>query len=185
MKKLISTFAIATCAVSLMGCGIPQSQGLQKNQSSQTVNPNTQEIATTNAKTSKVEVVQTRKTQNKFNTELEALDTKSSQQTDTKTISNGRWTVTIANMNSWSGVNGTGNLSYHGCDSKGRCIDLTNGTVSCRNGICVMGWKNGDYVYAIAEPMSESTNPQPSKTTLAVRKGSLEILRETGFRAVR
>lgn len=109
----------------------------------------------------------------------------SSRQTDSKTISNGRWTITIANMNSWSGVNGTGNLSYRGCDSKGRCINLTNGTVSCRNGICVMGWKNGDYVYAIAEPMSESTNPQPSGTMLTVRKGNVEILKETKFQTVR
>ena len=153
MKKLVSVFTIAACSINLMGCGIPQSQAMQKSQSSQTTSFNAQEIA--------------------------------SQQTDTKTISNGRWTITIANMNSWSGVNGTGNLSYRGCDSKGKCINLTNGKISCRNGICVMGWKNGDYVYAIAEPMSESTNPQPSKTTLSVHKGSLEILRETGFKTAR
>ena len=182
MKKLISTFAIAACAVNLMGCGIPQSQSIQK---SQATNSNAQAIVTTNAKTSKVETVQTRQVQNQFNTKSEVLNAKTSQQTDTKTISNGNWTVTIANMNSWSGVNGTGNLSYRGCDAKGRCIDLTDGTISCRNGICVMGWKNGDYVYAIAEPMSESTTPQPLRTMLTVRKGNVEILKETRFRTVR
>ncbi|MCY7320635.1 MAG: hypothetical protein LH660_02245 [Phormidesmis sp. CAN_BIN36] len=48
-----------------------------------------------------------------------------------------------------------------------------------------MGWKNGDYVYAIAEPMSESTTPQPSRTLLTVRKGDVEILKETRFRTIR
>ncbi|MCY7320634.1 MAG: hypothetical protein LH660_02240 [Phormidesmis sp. CAN_BIN36] len=107
MKKLISTLTIAACAVNLMGCGIPQSQATQKSQLSQATNFNAQEAVATNAKTSKVETVQTREIQNEFDTKLAAIDTKNSQQTDAKTISNGRWTVTIANINSWSGVNGT------------------------------------------------------------------------------
>lgn len=182
MKKLISVFTIAACTINLMGCGTPQSQAVQK---SQATNFNAQEVATTNAKTSKVETVQTHKSQNKSDTKLEVLDTETSQQTDSKTISNGNWTITIANINSWSGVNNTGNLSYHGCDSQGKCIDLTNGTISCRDGICVIGWKNGDYVYAIAEPISDSTHSQSSKTTLTVRRENTEILRETGFSVVR
>ena len=119
-------------------------------------------------------------------TKLEILNAKApSQPTDSKTISNGNWTITIANINSWSGVNNTGNLSYRGCDSQGKCINLTNGTISCRDGTCITGWKNRDYVYAIAEPITESTNLQPSKTTLTVRKKGVEILRETGFKLVR
>ncbi len=164
--------ALSACAVTLMGCGTLQSQAVQKSRSSQASNFNSQEIAATNAETSKVGTP-------------EVLAAETPQQTDAKTISNGNWTVTIANINSWSGVNGTGNLSYHGCDSQGKCIDLTNGTISCRNGICITGWKNGDYVYAIAEPISESTQSQSSKTTLTVRKNDTEILRESGFSAVR
>ena len=269
MKKLISMFTIAACTVNLMGCSTPQNQAVQESRSSQATNSNAQEIPATNAKTSKVEAVQTnvqaisnnpketlksrlqvgtvkkieqgdllcyitladknnvettvgasfklcenpalflnkqvravyeeasvndcqsaepcgKSRKELIITKLEILNAETSaQQTNTKTISNGNWTVTIANINSWSGVNGTGNLSYHGCDSQGKCIDLTNGTISCRNGICVTGWKNGDYVYAIAEPISESTQSQPSKTTLTVRKNDTEILRETGFSVVR
>ncbi|HEY9596272.1 MAG TPA: hypothetical protein V6D33_01205, partial [Cyanophyceae cyanobacterium] len=64
---------------------------------------------------------------------------------NSQTISNGEWTITVGNTDSWSGVNGTGNLTYRGCDSKGKCINLTGGQVTCRNGVCVTGWRNGDY----------------------------------------
>lgn len=103
---------------------------------------------------------------------------------NSQTLSNGKWTITIGNLDSWSGVNGTGNLSYRGCDAKGNCINLTGGKVTCRNGMCAMGWRNGDYLYTVEQPMSNPDRPQEpgSSTILTVRKGSKVILTETGFR---
>jgi hypothetical protein len=103
--------------------------------------------------------------------------------TDTQTISNGRWRITISNLNSWTGVNGTGNLSYRGCDARGRCIDLTGGTVACRDGICSTGWTNGDFSYILQQRMSEGGATSP--TTLIVRKGDDVVQTATGFRVVR
>ena len=105
---------------------------------------------------------------------------------NSQTISNGQWTITIGNTNSWSGVNGTGNLSYRGCDSKGKCINLTGGRVTCRNGVCTTGWRNGDYSYSLEQPMNNPDRPEQSEssTTLTVRKGSNVILKATGFKVV-
>ncbi|MBD0346093.1 MAG: hypothetical protein ICV63_14965, partial [Coleofasciculus sp. Co-bin14] len=104
-------------------------------------------------------------------------------QSNSQTLSNGEWTITIGNRDSWSGVNGTGNLSYRGCDSKGNCINLTGGRVTCRDGVCTMGWSNGDYLYTIAQPIDSPDRPENlgSSTILTVRKGSNVILRATGF----
>lgn len=110
----------------------------------------------------------------------------SGNQSNSQTLSNGEWTITIGNQDSWSGVNGTGNLSYRGCDAQGNCINLTEGRVSCRNGVCAMGWSNGDYLYTIEQPMANPDRPETpgSSTILTVRKGSKVILRATGFRVV-
>jgi hypothetical protein len=110
------------------------------------------------------------------------------------TLSNGDWTITIGNTNSWSGVNGTGNLTYRGCDTQNRCLNLTGGRVTCRDGICRIGWRNRDYSYVIEEPMDNPdlselpargrpTSPG-SATVLIVYKGSKVILRTTGFTSV-
>jgi hypothetical protein len=120
-------------------------------------------------------------------TRMEILEEKKSTNSgNSQTISNGEWTITIGNINSWSGVNGTGNLTYRGCDSKGKCINLTGGRIACRNGICTTGWTNGDYSYILQEPMTNPDSPQEpgSSTTLIVRKGSNVILRTTGFKVV-
>jgi hypothetical protein len=105
---------------------------------------------------------------------------------NSQTLSNGQWTITIGNTNSWSGVNGTGNLSYHGCDSKGKCINLTGGRVTCRNGVCTTGWRNRDYSYSLEQPMGNPDRPEESEssTTLTVRKGSNVIQKATGFKVV-
>jgi hypothetical protein len=105
---------------------------------------------------------------------------------NSQTISNGEWTITIGNTDSWSGVNGTGNLSYRGCDSKGKCINLTGGQVTCRNGICITGWRNGDYSYSLEQPMDnpDRSRQSESSTTLTVRQGSNVILKATGFKVV-
>jgi hypothetical protein len=101
-------------------------------------------------------------------------------------LTNGKWTITIGNTDSWSGVNGTGNLTYRGCDSKGKCINLTGGRVTCRDGICAMGWSNGNYLYTVEQPMNNPDRPTApgSGTVLTVRQGSKVILRETGFRGI-
>jgi hypothetical protein len=114
---------------------------------------------------------------------------KSKQQNAEKrayTLSNKDWTITIGNTNSWSGVNGTGNLTYRGCDAQNRCLNLTGGRVTCRNGICQIGWRNRDYSYVLEEPMDNPDHPTSpeSATVLTVRKGSKVILRERGFTSV-
>lgn len=114
-------------------------------------------------------------------TSLEIVDAPSTAP-DSQTLSNGKWTITIGNMNAWSGVNNTGNATYRGCDDRGNCLDLAHGKTSCRDGLCVTGWQNGDYIYAVESAISD--RPDTSQTTLIVRKGDTEILRETGFRVV-
>lgn len=100
------------------------------------------------------------------------------QASNSSTFTNGQWTITIGNRNSWTGVNNTGNLTYKGCDAQGNCIDLTGGKVSCRNGECVTGWVNGDYRYILSQPITEDGTASP---TLIVKQGDREILNATGF----
>lgn len=100
---------------------------------------------------------------------------------NTSTFSNGKWTITIGNRNSWDGVNNTGNLSYQGCDDQGNCINLTGGKVSCRGGECLMGWVNGDYRYIWSAPITEDGTGSP---TLIVQQGGKQILNATGFKAI-
>ncbi|MGM3309385.1 hypothetical protein ACSQ6I_25975 [Anabaena sp. WFMT] len=92
------------------------------------------------------------------------------------TISNGDWTISTSNHDSWTGINNTGNISYKGCDAKGKCIELTGGKISCRDGKCVTGWKNGDYIYILEQPITEDGN---ASSTLIVKKGTSEILKAT------
>jgi hypothetical protein len=124
-------------------------------------------------------------------TKMDVIDEKSSTDSqnqaknrDSHILSNGEWTITIGNSDSWTGVNGTGNLSYKGCDAKGKCLNLTGGKVVCRDGKCLTGWANGDYTYVLEQPMSEDTNNSSEETTLTVRKGDNEILKATGFKSV-
>jgi hypothetical protein len=128
------------------------------------------------------------KTRNEFIvTKMQLIGQENSgNQSNSQTLSNGEWTITIGNKDSWSGVNGTGNLSYRGCDSKGNCINLTGGRVTCRAGVCTMGWTNGNYLYTIAQPIDNPDRPENhgSSTILTVRQGSKVILRSTGFSVV-
>ncbi|WP_353930345.1 hypothetical protein WJM97_18970 [Okeanomitos corallinicola TIOX110] len=123
----------------------------------------------------KMELVENQKSSNSQNNK--SPSTKNNNQT----ISNGEWTITTSNHNSWTGVNNTGNLSYKGCDSKGQCLELTGGKISCRDGKCVTGWTNGDYIYILEQPITEDGNDFP---TLIVRKGTEEILKATGFKLI-
>jgi hypothetical protein len=58
---------------------------------------------------------------------------------------------------------------------------LTGGKISCRDGKCVTGWVNGDYVYILEQPITEEGN---ASSTLRVRKDDNEILKATGFKVV-
>ncbi|MTJ49179.1 hypothetical protein [Dolichospermum sp. UHCC 0259] len=100
---------------------------------------------------------------------------------NTQTISNGKWTITTGNHDSWNGVNNTGNISYKGCDTNGKCLQLTGGKVSCRDGKCITGWQNGDYFYILEQPITEDGN---STSTLIVRKDNTEILNSPGLKVV-
>lgn len=102
-----------------------------------------------------------------------------SQSGKSQTLSNDKWTITLSNTDSWNGVNGTGDVSYQGCDTNGKCLQLTGGKVSCRDGKCVTGWKNGDYVYILEQPITEDGN---STSTLIVRKDNTEILKTTDLK---
>jgi hypothetical protein len=120
-------------------------------------------------------------------TKMEILGQSSTEKSgESQALTNGKWTITIGNTDSWSGVNGTGNLTYRGCDSKGNCINLTGGRVTCRDGICTMGWRNGNYLYTVEQPMDNPDRPSApgSGTVLTVRQGSKVILREIGFRGI-
>lgn len=94
-------------------------------------------------------------------------------------LTNDQWTILIGNGESWDGVNGTGNLTYYGCDTQDNCLALTGGKVTCRDGVCDIGWTNGDYTYIISQTITE--DPQDSTTTLTVREGSEVILETDGF----
>lgn len=99
---------------------------------------------------------------------------------DTIVLQNGEWTVTIGNRNSWSGVNNTGNLTYNACNSQQACIDLTGGTVSCRDGVCATTWRNGDYTYTLASAITDDASR--SESTLTVRQNG-QVRREiTGLK---
>jgi hypothetical protein len=100
---------------------------------------------------------------------------------NSQTLSNGEWTITLSNTDSWNGVNGTGNVSYQGCDTNGKCLKLRGGKVSCRDGKCVTGWKNGNYVYILEQPMTEDGN---SPATLIVRKDATEVLKATELKVI-
>ena len=66
-------------------------------------------------------------------------------------------TVLIGNQQSWTGRNGTGNLSYYGCDravadeaNRDRnCIYLTGGKITCGDGVCRTIWQDRNYAYVL------------------------------------
>lgn len=115
-------------------------------------------------------------------TKMELIAEKPESSSNSQTLSNGKWTITIGNRNSWSGVNGTGNLTYRGCDEKGKCINLTGGKVTSRDGKVFMGWRNGEYFYIVEQTITEEDSK--SSTTLIVRKDSTVIMTATGFKVV-
>ena len=101
-------------------------------------------------------------------------------------------TVSIGNTASWTGRNGTGNLSYYGCDrssphnaeeskqqvvNPGNCIYLTGGKITCRDGFCRTTWQNKNYSYVLSSPITETTIGAPASSILKVYSDS-NLVRE-------
>lgn len=101
------------------------------------------------------------------------------------TYRNQNVTITIQHLKVWSGVNNTGNVTYIGCDRNSqKCITLRGGTVSCRDGFCTTGWKNGNYFYSLQDPINEEESPKLD-LTLKVFKDSKLIRQESDFEQIK
>ncbi|MCC0177901.1 hypothetical protein I4641_13025 [Waterburya agarophytonicola K14] len=83
-------------------------------------------------------------------------------------LSNKDLTVSVGNQQSWTGRNGTGNLSYYGCDRQCQCIYLTGGKITCRNGVCQTVWQNKDYSYVLSSPITNPRTYPETPTTLTI-----------------
>ncbi len=109
--------------------------------------------------------------------DAQAITSNSATPTDSTTYRNANWTVTVSNSDSWSGINGTGDFRYRGCDANGNCLELTGGTATCRDGKCVTGWRNGNFSYALISQITEDAGD--GKVQLLVREGDKAIVDET------
>lgn len=87
-------------------------------------------------------------------------------------LSNNQLTVSIGNEQSWTGRNGTGNLSYYGCDRQCQCIYLTGGKITCRNGVCQTVWQNQDFAYVLSSPITETSAYSQTPSTLTISSKS-------------
>ena len=99
-------------------------------------------------------------------------------------LTNGEFTVSIGNQQSWTGRNGTGNLSYYGCDRSSNCLYLTGGKITCQDGVCRTTWQYRDNSYILSSPITESLpiteadrSNQPL-TTLTVYSDSQVVFEE-------
>ncbi|MDX2232825.1 MAG: hypothetical protein NW220_24555 [Leptolyngbyaceae cyanobacterium bins.349] len=99
---------------------------------------------------------------------------------DAVVLRNRDWTIAIGNRNSWSGVNGTGNLTYRGCNTRQQCLNLKGGTISCRNGVCATTWRNGEYSYTLSSAITDGSRPTAS--TLTVRRNNQVLQQITGLK---
>lgn len=100
--------------------------------------------------------------------------------TDSVVLRNQDWAITVGNRNSWSGVNGTGNLTYRGCDSRQQCLNLTGGIIVCRSGFCSTSWRNGEYTYNLLSPIT--TGERTSTSTLVIRRNNTVIQEIKGLK---
>lgn len=88
-------------------------------------------------------------------------------------------TVSVGNEQSWTGRNGTGNLSYYGCDRSCDCIYLTGGKITCRNGVCQTVWQNKNYTYVLASPITQVSTYGRTPSTLTISSDSQVVMTET------
>ena len=91
-------------------------------------------------------------------------------------LSNKKLTISVGNEQSWTGRNGTGNLSYYGCDQKCSCIYLTGGKITCRNGICRSFWQNKNFTYVLASPITQTNDYSETSSTLTISSESKIVL---------
>lgn len=88
---------------------------------------------------------------------------------------NADWTITVGHLERWNGVDGGGDVTYHGCsgsvlgDPSASCVTLVGGTVECSSGPCVTTWVNGEFSYSIGDDGSGTQ-------TLVVRDGDEVIV---------
>lgn len=97
-------------------------------------------------------------------------------------LSNGTWTVTVGQMETWDGTNNTGNLTYYGCDEAQECLALEGGKVTCRDGLCSMGWRHENYFYILSTPIVEDGG---APSTLRVHQGGEDLLNAPNMEVVK
>ena len=91
---------------------------------------------------------------------------------DAGVLSNQDLTISVGNEQSWTGRNGTGNLSYYGCDRACDCIYLTGGKITCRNGVCETVWQNQNFTYVLSSPITQVGAYGKTPSTLTISADS-------------
>jgi len=91
-------------------------------------------------------------------------------------LSNEKITVSVGNEQSWTGRNGTGNLSYYGCDRNCKCIYLTGGKITCRNGVCKTIWQNKNSTYILSSPITQVNSYGQTPSTLTISSDSTVVI---------
>jgi len=88
--------------------------------------------------------------------------------TNAGVLKNENITVSVGNEQSWTGRNGTGNLSYYGCDRNCNCIYLTGGKITCRDGVCQTVWQNDNARYILSSPITQVNTYGKTPSTLTI-----------------
>ena len=91
-------------------------------------------------------------------------------------LSNENMTISVGNEKSWTGRNGTGNLSYYGCDRACDCIYLTGGKITCRNGVCKTVWQYENSSYVLSSPIAQVSAYGNTPSTLTVASDSKTVM---------
>ncbi len=107
-----------------------------------------------------------------------ALLLSSMHSVEARVLSNEKITVAVGNQQSWTGRNGTGNLSYYGCDQNCQCTYLTGGKLTCRNGTCQTTWQNKNDVYILSSAISQQNVTRQTPSTLTILSGDRVVLEQ-------
>ena len=91
-------------------------------------------------------------------------------------LGNENMTISVGNEKSWTGRNGTGNLSYYGCDRTCDCIYLTGGKITCRNGVCKTIWQYKNSSYVLSSPISQVSAYGVTPSTLTISSDSKNLI---------
>jgi hypothetical protein len=93
-------------------------------------------------------------------------------------LTNGELTVSIGNQQSWTGRNGTGNLSYYGCDRSSNCLYLTGGKITCRDEVCRTSWQHRDDSYVLSSPITKADRGKQPPSTLTIYSDSQVVFEQ-------